>query len=63
MSANQQPLSNVQIELLKLYATNMTNEDIKELRLQLAQFYAKKSIAAADKVWDERGYTNELMDG
>ncbi|MFN4147582.1 MAG: hypothetical protein ACK4GN_17280 [Runella sp.] len=62
MSANQQSLSNVQLELLKLYATNLSDEDIKELRTQLAHFYAKKSIEAANKVWKERGYTNELMD-
>ena len=62
MAVIQKPMSNVQLELLKLYATNMSDEDIKELRSQLAQFYAKKSIKAADKVWEEKGYTNELMD-
>ncbi|MCU0341330.1 MAG: hypothetical protein MUE30_15735 [Spirosomaceae bacterium] len=61
MATIQKPLSNVQVELLKLFATNMSDEDIRDLRSQLAQFYAKKSIEAADKIWDERGYTNELM--
>jgi len=33
--------------------------DLKQL---LAKFYAEKSIKAADKVWDEKGYTADDMD-
>jgi hypothetical protein len=62
MSANQQPLSNVQLELLKLYATNMSDEDVLELRDVLARHFMKKAVAAADRIWEERGYTNELME-
>lgn len=58
----QTPLSNVQMELLKLYSTNLSDEDLKELKYQLAKFYAKKAMDMADKVWDEKGYTNEDMD-
>lgn len=56
------PLSNVQIELLKLYSTDLSEEDIKELKLLLAKFYAKKSIKLANKIWDEKGLTDEDMD-
>jgi len=56
------PLSNVQMELMKLYATDLSNTDLLELKQQLAKFYAEKSIKAADKVWDEKGYTAEDMD-
>ncbi|MEN9549720.1 MAG: hypothetical protein RIR12_2311 [Bacteroidota bacterium] len=54
-------LSNVQIELLKLYSTNLSEKDMLELKDQLAKFYAQKSIEFADKAWDEKGYTNEDM--
>jgi hypothetical protein len=55
-------LSNVQLELLKLYSTNLSEQDILELKDVLARFYAEKSIELADKVWDQKGYTNEDMD-
>ncbi len=62
MSANQQPLSNVQLELLKVYSTNISDDELLELRNVLARHFMKKAVAAADRIWDERGYTNELMD-
>ena len=58
----QKSLSNVQVELLKLYSTNLSDADLKDLRLMLAKFYAEKSIKLANKVWDEKGLTDEDMD-
>jgi hypothetical protein len=55
------PLSNVQMELLKLYATNLPESDLYELKAMLAKFYANRSIRLADKIWDERGLTNQDM--
>jgi hypothetical protein len=55
-------LSNVQIELLKLYATDLSEEDLQELKNQLAQFYARKSIQAANEAWQQKGLTQEDMD-
>ena len=56
------PLSNVQLELLKLYSTDLNDKDLTDLKNQLAQFYAKKSIENADKVWKEKRLTNNDMD-
>lgn len=55
------PLSNVQLELLKLYSTNLSEKDILELKDVLARFYAEKSIELADNVWQQKGYTAEDM--
>ena len=55
------PLSNVQLELLKLYSTNLSEKDILELKDVLVRFYAEKSIELADNVWQQKGYTNEDM--
>jgi len=49
MIAVKQPLSNVQVELLKIYSTNISEPELKELKNLLAQFYAKKSIENANK--------------
>lgn len=62
MSVLNYPLSNVQIELLKLYNTNLSDKEILELKDVLANFYAEKAIAQADAIWDERGLSDEDMD-
>ena len=56
------PLSNMQLELLKLYSRNISEESLLEIRQILANYFMQKAIDEADKIWDERGYTNELMD-
>jgi hypothetical protein len=56
------PFSNLQMELLKLYATNIPDMDLLEIKRYLARFFMKKAIAEADKIWDERGYSDAYMD-
>ncbi len=54
-------LTNIQLELLKLYSTDLDENDLTELKEQLAQFYSKKSIEQANKVWKEKNLTNDDM--
>jgi len=56
------PLSNVQMELLKIYSTNISDSDLKELKDLLAQFYAKKSIKYANNAWKYKKLDNETME-
>ncbi len=56
------PLSNVQIELLKIFSTDLSEKDLVELKSLLAKFYAEKSIELANQVWDEKGLTDADMD-
>ena len=58
----QMPLSNVQVELLKLYSTNLSEEDLLDLRTMIARYYAERAIKNADKIWEERGLTNDDME-
>jgi hypothetical protein len=55
------PMSNLQQELLKLYAANIADEDLLHIKAYLAQYFAAKAIADADRIWDEKGYSNETM--
>ena len=57
-----QKLSNLQLELLKLYAMNVSEEELRDIKRMLAKYFMEKAMDEADKVWDERGYTNELME-
>lgn len=61
MSAGR-PLSNLQLELLKLYSSDISEADLLHIKQYLSRYFAFKAIGDADKVWDEKGYTNETMD-
>ncbi|MCX6579620.1 MAG: hypothetical protein NT166_05490 [Candidatus Aminicenantes bacterium] len=58
---NAQPLTNVQIELLKLYSTNLSQDDLLNLKKILARYFAQKAINGADKIWEEKGLSNADM--
>lgn len=61
MSQFASPFSNVQMELLKLYSTNLPDKNLLELKATLAKFYAERSIKLVDSIWDEKGLTNDDM--
>ena len=57
----QPPLSNVQMELLKLYSSGVSDEMLVELKKVMANFFLDKLRSQADKVWEEKGYTDEFF--
>jgi hypothetical protein len=57
----QQPFSNLQLELLKLYAGNVEEEDLLQIRELLAKFFFEKAKDAADKAWEEKNLTEQLL--
>lgn len=57
----QQKLSNIQIELLRLYANDLPDEQLHDIKLLLARYFADKATNAMDAVWDERGLTEQTM--
>ncbi len=60
MSSTQ--LSNVQLELLKLYSTNLSEKDLIALKNLLAKFYAERAIKTADQIWDQKKLSNKDKD-
>lgn len=56
------PLNNIQIELMKLYSTNLTDNDLEDLKTVLTKFYADKAISKANDLWDERGLSDADME-
>ncbi|TAK35041.1 MAG: hypothetical protein EPO28_15230 [Saprospiraceae bacterium] len=64
MSANsaiRQPFSNVQLELLKLYSNNVSDEDLLVIKDLLAKYFFEKAKDAADKAWDEKGMNEDTL--
>ena len=56
-----QSLSNLQQELLKLFSSNVEDADLLHIKRYLARYFADKAIDEADKIWNEKKYTNETM--
>jgi len=54
------PLNEVQISLLKL-TKNLSEADIKILKKMIIVFKAQQLAAIADKVWEEKGWSEETM--
>ncbi len=54
-------LSNLQIELLKLYSNNLPEKQLLEIKLLLANYFAEQATEAMDKVWAEKNLTEQDM--
>ncbi|HRE51653.1 MAG TPA: hypothetical protein PK339_09535 [Flavitalea sp.] len=54
-------LSNLQQELVKLYSSDIKEEDLLNIKKYLASYFANKAIDEADNIWAQRGYTNDTM--
>lgn len=57
----RQPFSNVQLELLKLYASDVSDEDLLAIKAAMANYFFEKAKDAADKAWDEKGLNEEML--
>ena len=56
----QFPLNEVQVTLLKM-TENLSDVELKKLKRVLIAFKAQRLAELADKVWDEKGWTEETM--
>ena len=56
------PFTNLQMQLLKLYAKQVSDEDLRAINQRIVDYFAEKATKAADEIWDKKGYSNELID-
>jgi hypothetical protein len=54
-------LSNVQMELLKLYAIGVEEQTLLDLKKVMAKFFLQRLRQQADATWQEKGYTDEFF--
>lgn len=54
-------LSNIQKELLKLYANDVSEETLLEIKQILAKYFAEKATLAMDEFWAENSLTQQTM--
>lgn len=61
LQTEYQPLSNVQRELLTLFAKNVPERHLLELKSLIARFLMERATEEATAIWDERGYSDESL--
>ncbi len=55
------PLSNIQLELLKLFPNDIPENNLSELRNIMARYLMDKARDKADDIWEHQGYTDEKL--
>ena len=53
----QSGMSNIQLELLKLYGSNIPEKQLFDIRMLLAKYFAEQATEAMEKVLEEKQLT------
>lgn len=55
-------LSNIQVELLKLYAHNVSDNELQDIKKMLAEYFARKVDEEMDQLWEEKGWDEQTIE-
>ncbi len=53
------PMTNLQMELLKLFSLNLREEDLKEITMLIIKFLNDKLQEEGNKIWEEHSNFNK----
>ena len=56
-----QPFTNLQQEILKLYAQQVSEADLLNIRTLIGQYFAQRLTRLADRAWEQQGWTDQTM--
>ena len=57
-----EPLTNLQLELLKVFSYQLPEEELYEMKQVLVEFFAKRLNKRASKIWKDKRYTQDDME-
>jgi hypothetical protein len=52
----QPQFTNLQLELLKVFSRQVSDDDVKAIRKMLVNYFAEKAMNLADEAWDKNGW-------
>lgn len=58
----QAKLTNLQLELLKYFQYDLNETQLLEIKQLLTRYFAERATKQMDKMWDEKGWSNETME-
>lgn len=56
------PFSNIQLELLKLYARQVSDSDLSNIKELIGQYFAQRLTSLADDAWEKNNWTDADME-
>lgn len=59
MVQTQPQFTNLQLELLKVFSRQVSDDDVKAIRKMLVNYFAEKAMNLADEAWDKNGWTKK----
>ena len=54
-------LTNLQLELLKLYSFNISDNQLKDIKKLMADYFAKQIDSEMDYLWQEKGWDQSTI--
>ena len=61
MVIESKKLSNLQLELLKVFSYELSEEQLSEIRNLLANYFAEKASDQMDLLWEQNNWSEETM--
>jgi len=58
----QKSLSNMQLELLKIFSVELSNEQMNEIKILLMNYFAKRVTKDFDDMFDENNWGSEKIE-
>lgn len=58
-SNTQEPLTNLQREILKVYKADLSETELQEVKEILSDYLTKRAIKLADEAWDKQHWNNQ----
>lgn len=62
MGVQTGPMSNLQLELLKLYATNIPEQQLLEIKRMLAAYFAELIDRGMTALWEEKQWDDSTIE-
>ncbi len=62
MTPIDKPLTNLQLELLKLYSLDLSEQQLLDVKRVLARYFADEASDEMDRLWDQEGLNNDTID-
>lgn len=62
MNVLDKPLTNLQLELIKLFSLDLSEQELIEVKRLLANYFADRASDEMDRLWEERNWSNKTMD-
>ena len=62
MQTTSSNITNLQLELMKIFSYNLEERQLFEIKDLLANYFASKATSEMNKLWEENKWNNETME-